>query len=344
MDLNLLVAFEALYRERNVTRAGRRLGLSQPAASATLGKLRVAFGDPLFVKTPRGLESTERCDALAGPIARALGELRDAVGEEEFDPKTSDRAFRIGAVDPVLAVLAPQLVANVLEEAPNVRLDLRAIAPGTAPLMIDAREIDLAIAPIPSIPRHTSSVDLFTITLLVTVRPDHPLSKQPSAEELAEFPHAVVVLEGVARTPVDDALAASGLARRVGVVPRDPGHPRVERRRRAAPGSIRAKARARRPRAMRARSERARARAAQDEDGLACPHGWITGVEVAPRSRGCGQPNASRVKFRTPPPSRTSTSSSMRTPPSGESAATSFQSMYFATSPARSFSSSESMK
>ena len=218
MDLNLLVAFEALYRERNVTRAGRRLGLSQPATSAALGKLRAAFGDPLFVKTPRGLEPTERCDALAGPIARALGDLRDAVGEEDFDPKTSDRIFRIGAVDPVLAVLAPALVANVFAEAPNARLDLRAIAPGTAPLLLDAREIDLAIAPIPSIPRHTSSVDLFTITLLVTVRPDHPLSKQPSAEELAEFPHAVVVLEGVARTPVDDALAASGLARRVGVV------------------------------------------------------------------------------------------------------------------------------
>ena len=218
MDLNLLVAFDALYRERSVTRAGRRLGLSQPATSAALGKLRVAFGDPLFIKTPRGLEPTERCEALAGPIARALGDLRDAVGEEDFDPRTSDRVFRIGAVDPVLAVFAPRVVSRVLAEAPNARLDLRAIAPGTAALLLDAREIDLAIAPIPSAPKHTTSIDLFDITLLVTVRPDHPLSKKPSAEELAEYPHAVVVLEGVARTPVDDALAASGLARHVAVV------------------------------------------------------------------------------------------------------------------------------
>jgi DNA-binding transcriptional LysR family regulator len=98
----------------------------------------------------------------------------------------------------VLAVIAPRLVARVLEEAPGVRLDLRAIAPGTAPLLLDAREIELAISPIPNLPRHTSSVDLFAISLLVTTRPDHPLPKKPSAEDLAEFPRVVVVFEGPA--------------------------------------------------------------------------------------------------------------------------------------------------
>lgn len=218
MDLNLLVAFEALYRERSVTRAGRRLGLSQPATSAALGKLRAALGDPLFVKTPHGLEPTERCEALVRPIARALADLRDALGEEEFDPATTDRVFRIGAVDPVLAVVAPALVSNVLAEAPGARLDLRAISPHAAPLVLDAREIELAIAPIPDIPRHCSSVDLFAIELLVTTRPDHPLPGEPTVEELARYPHAVVVFEGPTRTPVDDALAASGVARHVGVV------------------------------------------------------------------------------------------------------------------------------
>jgi DNA-binding transcriptional LysR family regulator len=218
MDLNLLVAFEALYRERSVTRAGRRLGLSQPATSAALGKLRAAFDDPLFVKTPRGLEPTERCETLAKPIARALAELRDAVGEEEFDPKTSDRIFRIGAVDPVLAVIAPRLVANVLAEAPNARLDFRVIGPNGAVASIDAREIELAIAPVPNVPAHCSSIDLFPITLVVAVRPNHPLSAAPSVEELTRYPHAVVVLEGPTRTVVDDALAIAGIQRRIGVV------------------------------------------------------------------------------------------------------------------------------
>src|SRR5207237_9505158 len=139
------------------------------------GKLRAAFGDSLFVKTPRGLEPTERCDALAEPIARALSDLRDAVGEEDFDPSTSDRIFRIGAVDPVLAVVGPTLVSSVLEDAPNARLDLRAISPHGAAALLDAREIDLAIAPIASVPRHCAAADLFALTLLVTMRPGHPM-------------------------------------------------------------------------------------------------------------------------------------------------------------------------
>src|SRR5436853_7409639 len=90
MDLNLLVAFDALYRERSVTRAGRRLGLSQPATSAALARLRESFGDPLFTSTPRGLEPTARCLALAGPVGSALEGLRAALSQEEtFDPATT---------------------------------------------------------------------------------------------------------------------------------------------------------------------------------------------------------------------------------------------------------------
>src|SRR5262249_4245264 len=114
MDLNLLVAFEALYRERSVTKAGRSLGLSQPATSAPLAKLRARLGDELFVKTPRGLEPTERCEALAGPVAQALADLRDALGDEGFDPRTTDRVFRVGSVDAVIAVVLPHVAARML--------------------------------------------------------------------------------------------------------------------------------------------------------------------------------------------------------------------------------------
>src|SRR5687767_8154671 len=119
IDLNLLVAFEALHRERSVTRAGRRLGLSQPAASAALARLRAAFGDELFVRTPRGLEPTARAEALAGPIARALADLRAALDEGEFDPARATDTFRVGAVDAVLTVLLGRVGARVMREAPR---------------------------------------------------------------------------------------------------------------------------------------------------------------------------------------------------------------------------------
>lgn len=217
MDLNLLVAFEALYAERSVTRAGRRLGLSQPATSAALAKLRTALGDALFVKTPRGLEPTERCEALAKPIARALQDLRDAMGEEDFDPKTTERVFEIGVVDPILAVLVPNVAARVMKEAPRARLRVRSIDPGKAIAAIDARDIDLAIAPVPQVPKHCSHRDLFSISLVVATRPDHPL-RNASVSELAKYPHVIVIFAGPAQTAMDDAFRERGVSRHAAVI------------------------------------------------------------------------------------------------------------------------------
>src|SRR5215470_6050229 len=218
MDLNLLVAFEALYLERNVTKAGRRLGLSQPAASAALAKLRAILGDPLFVKTPHGLEPTERCEALAQPVRDALADLRDALGQEEFDPKTTDRSFRIGAVDAAIAVVVPRLVARVQAAAPRAVVEIRAIDPGNAIALLDAREIELALSPIASLPRHVMSRELFPLTFALCARPDHPIADAPTAADIAAYPHVVVVFAGLARTPMDEALEAAGARRHVSVV------------------------------------------------------------------------------------------------------------------------------
>jgi DNA-binding transcriptional LysR family regulator len=218
IDLNLLVAFEALYRERSVTKAGRHLGLSQPATSAALAKLRALLGDPLFVKTPRGLEPTERCDALAKPVAQALSDLRDALGDESFDPASAERAFKVGSVDAVLAVVMPELASRVAGEAPHVQIGLRSIDPGAAIALLDAREIDLAIAPCPDVPKHLSFEELFPVPLAVGMRVDHPLRGAPTLADLGRFPHAVVVFAGPPRTPIDDALEALGVVRRATIV------------------------------------------------------------------------------------------------------------------------------
>jgi DNA-binding transcriptional LysR family regulator len=218
MDLNLLVAFEALYLERSVTKAGRRLGLSQPATSAALAKLRALLGDALFVKTPRGLEPTERCEALAEPVGQALADLRDALGHEEFEPATSDRVFRVGGADAALAVVMPGVIARVLRAAPRVQLEVRSIDPGNAVGLLDARGIDLVLAPIPNVPQHLEFQDLFPLTLALCMRPGHPIAAAPTAAEIASYPHVVVVFSGPARTQIDDAMEAAGVRRQVAVV------------------------------------------------------------------------------------------------------------------------------
>lgn len=219
MDLNLLVAFEAFYRERSVTGAGRRLGLSQPAASAVLARLRVTLGDELFVKTPRALEPTARAEALARPIADALAQLEAALlREDAFDPATAEMRFRVGAVDAVLALLLPLLVPRFVRAAPRATLDLRSIDPREAPALIDRGEIDLAICPVDAPPSHLMQRDLFPIPFVVAAGPDHPLPARPTLADLARHPHVLVSFAGGTRTRLDDAMNAAGHQRRVAVV------------------------------------------------------------------------------------------------------------------------------
>ena len=222
MDLNLLVAFEALHRERSVTRAGRRLGLSQPATSAVLGRLRAAFDDELFVPTPRGLEATPRAEALAGPIGRALEDLRAAIEPREFDPAEAEGTFRIGAIDAVLSVLLGPVAARVMREAPRARVEVRPIDPAGAPALLEARELDLALTawPSPMVPAHLEAEELFPIDLVLATRLGHPLAtgKAPRLAALASFPHVLVSFAGPGRTPVDEAFAAHGLSRHVAAV------------------------------------------------------------------------------------------------------------------------------
>lgn len=219
MDLNLLVAFEALFRERSVTRAGRRLGLSQPATSACLARLREALGDPLFTNTPRGLVPTARCMVLAGPVGAGLTQLRAALAQEEaFDPATSAAELKVGAVDAVLVAVLHRVVARTLADAPHVRLRLMAIDPFAAGPLLDEGTIDLAIAPSPDPPLHLQVRPLFPLMFVLACRPGHPLPSRPRLADLSRFPHVIVSFAGLARTSVDEAFERAGVPRHVGVV------------------------------------------------------------------------------------------------------------------------------
>jgi DNA-binding transcriptional LysR family regulator len=216
MDLNLLVAFDALWSERSVTRAGRTLGLSQSAMSGALARLRVMFEDPLFVKTRAGLSPTERCAEIAEPVTLALRDLLRSVEARQFEPATSDRAFVIGAVDAAIAVVMPIVVRRVAESAPRIRLTITGIDPRRAGDLVDDDELDVAIAPCDRAPAAVASRVLFPLRFVLVMRGGHPLARhQPTAEDVASWPSIAVAFRGMPQLPLDDELRARGLDRRI---------------------------------------------------------------------------------------------------------------------------------
>src|SRR6266849_462632 len=131
IDLNLLIVFDAVMQERNVTRAGQKIGLSQPAMSHALNRLRYMLKDELFVRTPEGMVPTARAETLAQPLRNALSEMQLALEPGMFEPATSDRRFTLAISNYAAIVLAPPLAAAVSAAAPSVRLDLRPSGTGT---------------------------------------------------------------------------------------------------------------------------------------------------------------------------------------------------------------------
>lgn len=124
VNLNLFVTFDALLAERNVTRAARRLGLTQSAVSNALRQLRVLFEDPLFLRRASGVEPTPRALALAEPVRRGLESLGAALAPPVFDARTAERSFVLAASDYVELVLLPPLLRRLAREAPGVRLEV----------------------------------------------------------------------------------------------------------------------------------------------------------------------------------------------------------------------------
>src|SRR5882757_9726308 len=120
IDLNLLVIFDAVMQERNVTRAGHRLGLSQPAISHALTRLRYMLKDDLFIRSPKGMVPTPRAEQLALPVRSALDGLQRSLEPAQFDLATAQRSFRIAVDNYAALVLAAPLVTRISKAAPAV--------------------------------------------------------------------------------------------------------------------------------------------------------------------------------------------------------------------------------
>lgn len=147
IDLNLLVAFEALMEERHVTRAAERIGIAQPSMSAALKRLRSVFADELFLRTPTGMQPTEKALRLAGPIGDALQQIRGVLAPEaSVDPATAQRRITLAVTDYGDLVVVPALIRLLRREAPGIDLVVRPLLdPGAALAKLEAREVDALI-------------------------------------------------------------------------------------------------------------------------------------------------------------------------------------------------------
>ena len=220
IDLNLLVAFDALMAERSVTRAGKRIGRTQPAMSAALARLRALFGDELFVRGPSGLQPTQRANDLAEPLGRALAEIGRALDfTQQFDPATSSQAFTLALSDHPAFLLLPRLVEALREQAPNATLRIDAFTHrDDAVSILDAGDADLTLGVPPRQPvgGRILSRPLFEERFVCILRRGHPAAARPlDLPGFLGLPHLLVSPEGDRFGQVDAALAATGQRRHI---------------------------------------------------------------------------------------------------------------------------------
>src|SRR5215211_1855485 len=146
VDLNLLVALDALLTERSVTRAAARVGLGQSAMSHNLARLRALFGDEILTRGPEGMRPTPRALALVEPVRTVLSQIEALVSRDEaFNPQTAEHTFRVGLSDTLEALIVPSLLAHLCEVAPGIHLRLHNFEPSKLLDDLDADRLDLAI-------------------------------------------------------------------------------------------------------------------------------------------------------------------------------------------------------
>jgi DNA-binding transcriptional LysR family regulator len=218
LDLNLLVLFEAVFEERHVGRAARRLHLSASAVSHGIGRLRRALSDPVFLKHPKGVVPTARAAELAVPVADILARVRSVVAVAlPFDPRQSTRRFAVGAPDAIATVALPPVLAAVRREAPNVVVNVVEVEPSATLAELDARSVDVACYPLAELPARFEGRPLYDEDFVIAARSGHALGKNPSLERYAAAQHVLVSPTGAPHGFMDDLLAEHGLSRRIAV-------------------------------------------------------------------------------------------------------------------------------
>src|SRR4051812_29492062 len=216
-DLNLLVVFQALLAERHVGRTAKRLALTQSAASHALGRLRLLFGDPLFIRHPKGIEPTARALALAPAIADILNRTRSVLASPAFDPNLAC-SFSIATIDLTLPTIIVPLIDHLRKVAPAIDLRVVPLVREDVVAAFDRQEIDMAILNFPNPPARIARVPVLKDRYVGIARRGHPglQGKSLTAKASAALPHLLFSPRGDPTGIVDEPLAqTSGRKRRV---------------------------------------------------------------------------------------------------------------------------------
>lgn len=220
VDLNLLPILHAVLEEAHVSRAAVRLGLSQPATSSALERCRHLFGDPLLERAGRSMRLTPRAEALREPLAAAMKQIGDLLNVEATPLAEVRQRVHIVMADALGTFLGPRLIEAVGAAAPGVGLVFHPWRGGRAALgAITRGSIDLAVSVLPPADGGTVHVEpVMEERYVVVMREDHPAAADFTLDAWLAWPHLVVSAEGALQTSIDDALAAIGRKRLVGVV------------------------------------------------------------------------------------------------------------------------------
>ncbi|WP_322102498.1 LysR family transcriptional regulator [Paraburkholderia sp. J41] len=186
-DLNLLRVFIAIWDLRSLTAAGERLGLTQPAVSHALRRLRTRFDDPLFVRTPGGMVPTEAAYRLYPPLAQAFAMIHEAVQQlGQFDPATAQRVFRLSMSDMSEFYFLPPLLAKLDKEARGIRIEVANLPVDSVSAAMRAGEVDLALGYVPGLDADCFAQKLFVDEHVCIVRAGHPFrAARPTRDDLA---------------------------------------------------------------------------------------------------------------------------------------------------------------
>ncbi len=219
LDLNLLRVFDALMQERKVVTAAHRLGLSAPAVSNALARLRRATGDELFTRTAQGMQPTPHALSIAQTLGGALAAIEQSLARPAgFDPATSSRRFRIAMTDIGEIVFLPALMRALQEQAPQVGLETVRNSPGEAPGHtrdeMARGGIDLAVGWLPDLDAGFHQRRLFEQRYVCLMAAVHPLATGPlTLERFCGARHALVAAEGTGHERIDRLLRRHGVRR-----------------------------------------------------------------------------------------------------------------------------------
>ncbi|MBT2303770.1 LysR family transcriptional regulator [Variovorax paradoxus] len=218
IDLNLLLVFDRMLAEKRVSAVAESLGLSQPAISNALARLRRAFGDELFLRTARGMEPTPFALQLAEPVAYAMGTLHEALNQQTvFDPATSTRSFTLAMTDIGEIYFAPVLMEVLSRAAPGVTIStVRNTAVNLRDAM-EAGQVDIAIGLLPQLKTSIFQRRLFRQRYVCLFSATHALAAKPklTLKDFCAAEHLLVKAAGTGHGQVDELMAAQGIARRI---------------------------------------------------------------------------------------------------------------------------------